>query len=106
MDRRILRKEQIRSVQRQIPIHLICRYLMVSFYPIFAAGIHQYGSTYNIGIQKNLWIFDRTVYMTLSRKIYYNIRLLFLEETVYRIPVRNTFFYKAKIGIIHDRFQG
>ena len=40
MDRRFFGEEQIRTIQRQIAVDLVCGYLMEALDAVFAAGIH------------------------------------------------------------------
>src|SRR5699024_1425658 len=62
MDGSLLREEQIRAVQRQVAVHLIGGNLVISLDAVFAAGVHQHGSTLDVGVQKYLRIFDGTVH--------------------------------------------
>ena len=43
--------------------------------------------------------------MTLSSKVYHHIRMLFFDQTVNGFTVRDAFFYKTEIGMIHHRCQ-
>ena len=43
--------------------------------------------------------------MTLCCKIHHHIRVLFLKQPIYRLPVRNALFHKAEIRIFHHRSE-
>ena len=105
MDRRLLREEQIRPVKRQISVHLVGRYLVITGNAVLPACIHQDCGSFDIGIQEHLGILDRTVHMALCRKINHYIRVLFLKQSVYRFAVRYTLLHESEIRIVHHRFQ-
>ena len=103
MDRSFLCEKQIRSVKRQITVNLIGGNLMITLDSVFAACIHQNSSADNIGVQENLRVFDRTVYMAFCCKVYNHIRMLFFKKFVYSFSICNAFFYKTEIWIVHYR---
>ena len=105
MDRCLFGKEQIRAVQRKITVYFVGRYLMITLNAVLSAGIHQYGSTHDVGLQEDPRILNGTVYVALCRKVYHHIRMLFLEKFIYRFPVRDAFLYKAEIRIVHNGSQ-
>ena len=58
VDRGLLRKEQVRPVQRQISVHLIGGDLVVAADAENAAGVQKYLGTHHVGLQENSGIFD------------------------------------------------
>ena len=102
MDRRLLGKEKIRPVKRQIAVHLIGRHLMIPCDTVFPAGIHQHRSTEDIRIEEHLGVLDRAVNMALSRKIDHYIGLLLLEKLIYRLAVGDIFLHEPEIRVIHN----
>ena len=76
---------------------------MITFDAVFAAGIHENSSSFDVCVQENLRVFDGAVYMAFSGEIHHHIRMFFLKQPVYGFTVCNAFFYKTEIGIIHNR---
>ena len=79
VDRGFFCKEQVRTIQRQISVNFVCRYLMITLDPVFPAGVHKYGSSFDIGVQEYFRIFNGTVYVTFSGKVYHHVRMLFFK---------------------------
>ena len=105
MDRSILGEEEIRPVKRQISVHLIRGDLMVTDIAERAAGIHQNGSTDNIGLQKDRWVFNAPVDMALGSKVDDSVRLFLFKERIHPLPVTDVELHKAEVRIIHHRLQ-
>ena len=79
MNRRRFCKEQIRTVQGQIPIDFIRRYLMIPLDAVLAASIHEDRRPHDIRFQENRRILNRPVDMGFSRKIDDHIGMFFFE---------------------------
>ncbi len=106
MDRCLLSKEQVRSVDGKISVNFIRRDLMIAGNAILSAGIHKRRSADDIGLQENLRVFDRAVYMRLRSKIDDDIRLFLLKKTVYAFAVTDIQFDKSESRMIHHRCKG
>ena len=78
---------------------------MITFNSIGAAGIQQGGRSHDIGTDKCLRIRDGTVYMALCCKVYYDVRLFFLEEFKHEVAVCDIAVYKFVIWFVFNRFQ-
>ena len=105
MERRLLREEQVRPVQRQIPIHLIRRHLMIPLDAILPARIHQDCCANDIRLEKNLRICDRAIHMRLRREIHDHIRMLLFKEPIDCFPVADIHLYEAEIRKTHHALQ-
>ena len=101
MQRRLLRKEEVGSVERQIAVYFVCRYLMITFDPILAAGVHEHRRADNVRFKENARIFDGTIYMTLRGEVDHNIGFLLLKELVHRLPIADIRPHKAEVGVVH-----
>ena len=78
---------------------------MITLNSIGAAGIQQGGRSHDIGTDKCLRVRDGTVYMALCCKVYYDVRLFFLEEFKHKVAVCDIAVYKLVIRLILYRFQ-
>ena len=78
---------------------------MITGDAVFAAGIHQNSGSFDVGIKENFRVFDGAVYVRLSCEVHYDVRMLFLKETVNGFTVRDAVFYKTEIRLIHDRSE-
>ena len=105
MNRSLLSKEQVRTIQRQVAINLIGRNLMITLDTVLAASIHQNTGTDDIGLEKDTRIFDRTVNMRLCRKVNHNIRMFFFKQFVHCFAVADICLHKAEIRVVHNRCQ-
>lgn len=98
---RLLREEQIRTVERQIAINLIGRNLMIAVDAVLAAGIEQHARADDIRLQENLRILNRAVDMRLRREIDDDIRLLLLKNAVNRLAVRDIRTDELEVLLLH-----
>ena len=106
MEGRFLGKEQVRPVQGQVPINLIRGNLMIAFYAVFPAGVHEHRRAHDIGFQENSGVFDGTVHMALRRKVHHHVRVLFLKEFTDRLSVPDIFLHEAEVRGLQHLFQG
>ena len=106
MKRSLLGKEHVRSIQRQITINLISRYLMITLNTILTASVHQNLSAKYISLKENAWILNGTVNMGLSCKINNNIWLMLIKKLIHIIAVGNIALYENELRIFHSLVQG
>jgi hypothetical protein len=106
MDRCLLSKKQVRSVDGKISVNLIRRDLMIARNAVLSAGINERRSADDVGLQEDLRILDRAVYMSLRRKIDDDIRFFLLKKTLYALTVTDIQFDKSKSRMIHNRCKG
>ncbi len=78
---------------------------MKPLYAVSAAGVHKHGSADNICGKKYRWVADRTVNMTFSGKIYYDIGLLLFKYPVNGFPVGNIGSAKSKVRLVCNCFK-
>ena len=102
MDGRLLGKEEIRPVEREIAVHLVRGDLVVAADAVFAAGVHQYGGADDVGLQEDGGVFDGAVHMALRREVHNDIGVLLLKKRVHGLPVADIRLHKAEAGIIHN----
>ena len=103
VDRRLLREEQIRPVERQIAVDLVGRDLMIPPDAVLAAGVHQHGGADDVGLQKDLGVFNRAVDMALGGEIHHDIRMLLLEQAVHARSVADIRLDKPELRMRHHR---
>ena len=106
MDRGVLMEEEVRSVDRQISVHLIRGDLMVSLDAVLSAGIHQDRGTDDVGLQEDRRVLDGAVHVGLCCEVYDDVRLLLLEELVYALSVADVELHKAEVLFVHHRSKG
>ena len=105
MERRLLREKEIWAIQRQIPIHLIRRHLMIPLNAILPARIHQDRRADDIRLEENLRIRNRAIHMRLRREIHDHIRMLLFKEPIDCFPVADIHLYEAEIRKTHHALQ-
>lgn len=98
---RLFRKEQVRTVERQIAVDFIGRNLMIAVNAVFAAGIEQHTRADDIRLQENLRILNRAVDMRLRCEIDDNIRLLLLKNAINRLAVRDIRTDELEVLLLH-----
>ena len=106
MNRCLLCKEKVRTIQWKVSIHFVCTHLMVSPDSIFSAGIHQYARSNDIRFKKDGRVLNAPVHVGLRSEVYYYVWLFFLKKAVYAFPVADIQLNKPKIRIIHNCFKG
>src|SRR5699024_4349298 len=97
---RLLRKEEIRAVQRQVAVHFVGGYLVIPFYAVLAAGVHHHLRTDDIGLQEDARILDGTVHVALCRKVYNDIRFFLLKEVKDSLSVTDVHLHKTEVWIL------
>ena len=100
MQGRFLCKEKVRSVKRQVAVHLISGNLMVALDAVGAAGIQKGCGSHDIGPDKGLRVCNGAVHMALGRKVYHHVRLFLLKQFKYKLPVGNVALYKFVVRLI------
>ena len=100
---RFLCKEKVRSVKRQVAVHLIGGNLMIALDAIGTAGVKEGCGSHDIGPHKGLRVCNGTVHMALGGKVYHHIRLFLLKQLKYKLPVGNVALYKFIIGLVLNR---
>ena len=98
----LLCKEEVGTIEGKVSVHLIRRYLVISLYAVFSAGIHKGRSTDNICLKEDAGIFDRAVYVGFCGKVYYDVGVLFFKEPVYCLAVADVGLYEAEVGVGHN----
>ena len=98
-------KEQVRSVQRQIAVDFVGRNLVITLDAIFPASVHHNRCAEDIGLEEDLRVFDRAVYVRFSCKVDNDVGLFFLEELVHALTVADVQLDKSEVRIVHHRFQ-
>ena len=101
MQRRLLRKEEVGSVERQIAVHLVRRDLMIAPDAVLAAGIHQNGRADDVGLKEDTRVLDGAVDMALRREVDDDVGLLLLEEFTDRLAVADVRLHEAEVGVVH-----
>lgn len=105
VDGSLFGKEQVRSVQRQVAVDFVGRNLVITLDTVLPASVHHDSSTQNVGLEEDLWVLDRAVYMRLSCKVDNDVGLFFLEELVHALTVADVQLDKSEVRIVHHRFQ-
>ena len=105
VNRRRFCKEQIWTVQGQIPIDFIRRYLMIPLDAVLAAGIHEDRRPHDIRFQENRRILNRPIDMRFRRKIDDHIRMLLFKQPIHRVAVTDISLDKTEIILLHNRCQ-
>ena len=98
---RLFRKEQVRTVKRQVAVDFIRRNLMIAVDAVLAAGIKQHARTDDIRLQENLRILNGAVDMRLRCEIHDDIRLLLLKNAVNRLAVRDIRTDELEVLLLH-----
>ena len=106
MNRRLLCKEEVRPVERQIPVYFVCGDLMESLNSIFPAGVHKHCRPHDIGLEEDPGIFNGAVNVGLRGEVYHYVRLFLSKEAVNPLAVADIELHNSKLRIVHDRFQG
>src|SRR5574344_53611 len=102
MYRCCLRKEQVRTVKRQITVNLVCRYLVITLDAVFAACIHKYRSSDYIRLKENLRVLNRAVNVRLGSEINDYIRRLFFEKFFNRCFVTDISLDEPEVRVVHN----
>ena len=105
VDGRLLGKEQIGPVQRQIAVYLVGGYLMVAGDAVFAAGVHHGLGAQNVGLEEYARILDAAVHMALRRKVDHDIGVLLLKQPEHRFPIADIGLDEPEIGLVHHALQ-
>ena len=105
VDGSLFGKEQVRSVQRQIAVDFVGRNLVITLDAIFPASVHHNRCAEDIGLEEDLRVFDRAVYVRFSCKVDNDVGLFFLEELVHALTVADVQLDKSEVRIVHHRFQ-
>ena len=105
MNRSLLSKEQVRTIQRQVTVNFIGRNLVITLDAVLAASIHQHTGTDDICLEEDARIFDRTVNMRFCRKVDHDVRMFFFKQLIHSLAVADISLHKTEIRIIHNRCQ-
>ena len=105
VDRCSFGKEQIRAVQRQVPVDFIGGNLVITNIAECPACVHHGCSPDDVGFQENPGIFDGAVYMAFGREIDDGVRFFFFKKLEYTVTVADIQPDKTEIRVIHDRRQ-
>ena len=105
VDGSLFGKEQVRSVQRQIAVDFVGRNLVITLDAILPASVHHNRCAEDVGLEEDLRVLDRAVYMRLRRKVDNDVGLFLLEELVYALTVADVQLDKSEVRIVHHRFQ-
>ena len=102
MDRCLLCKEEIRTIQGKIAVYLISRYLMVSDIAVLTASIHHYLCSEDICTKEYFGILDRTVYVRFCREVNDYIWRFLLEDLIDSFSVSDVSLIEHKLRILHS----
>lgn len=102
---RLLREEQVRTVERQVAVDLIRRDLMVAVDAVLAAGVEQHARADDIRLQEDLRILDGAVDMRLCREVDDDVRLLLLKDAVDSLTVRDVRADELEVLLLHRRLE-
>lgn len=69
-----LGEEQVGTVERQIAVNLVGRYLMIALDAVLAAGVHQRRRAHDVGLKEDARVLDGAVHVALRRKVRDNVR--------------------------------
>ena len=103
VDRRLFRKEQIGTVERQVAVNLVGRNLMIALNAILTACVEQHLRAHDVGLQENGRVLNRAVNMALRCKVDNDFWLLLLKNAVNRFAVSNIRLDKLEMRIVHHR---
>ena len=103
---RFLGEEQVGTVQRQVAVNLIGRYLMIAPDTVFTAGVHENLRTQNVGAQKNAGVLDGAVHVAFGGEVDDDVRLFLLEQLVYSLTVADVGLDETEVRIIHHGGEG
>ena len=95
------RKDQVGTIQRQVTVDFVGRYLVIPLDAVLAGGIHHGLCAQNVGAQEQARVFHRTVHMALCGKIDHDIRVLFFKQFFHSRAVRDVAADKAELRIFH-----
>ena len=106
MYRRLLREEQIGSIERKVPVNLVGRHLMIALYARFSRGIHESRSAHNVRSEEHFWVLYRAVNMAFRREVDDYIELLILEQFVNKLAVCDVALYELEMLVFHRLVEG
>jgi len=106
VNRCLLCKEQVGTIQRQITVYLVCRNLVVAHVAESAARVHHRHCPDNVGLQKDTGVFDATVNMAFGSEVDDHIRLFLFKEGEYAFTVTDIQFTELEVRVIYDGSQG
>lgn len=98
---RLLREEQVRTVERQIAIDLVRRDLMVAVDAVLAAGVEQHARADDVRLQEDLRILNGAVDMRFRCEVNDDVRLLLLEDAVDRPAVCDVRADELEVLLLH-----
>ena len=101
MNRGLLGEKQVRTVKRQVAVHLVGRNLMITLDAVLAAGIQKHLCAHDVGLKENRRIFNRAVNVALCREVDYDFRFFLFRNTVNRLSVGNISLDKFEMRIVH-----
>ena len=101
--RRLLGKQQLRPVERQVAVDLIGRDLMEADVSVFAAGVHEHGRADDVRLQKQRRVGDRAIHMALGREVDDHVGALLGKEGIDRLTVADVHPGKAEIRLAEQR---
>ncbi len=102
---RLLREEQVRTVERQVAVDLIRRDLMVAVDAVPAAGVEQHARADDIRLQEDLRVLDGAVDMRLRCEVDDDIRLLLLKDAVDSLTIRDVRADELEVLLLHRRLE-
>ena len=102
---RLLREEEVWTVERQVTVDLVRRDLVVAVDAVLAAGVEQHARADDIRLQEDLRILDGAVDMRLRREVDDDVRLLLLEDAVDRLTVCDVRANELEVLLLHRPFK-
>lgn len=102
---RLLREEEVRTVERQVTVDLVRRDLMVAVDAVLAAGVEQHARADDVRLQEDLRILNGAVDMRLRCKVNDDVRLLLLEDAVDRPAVCDVRADELEVLLLHRALE-
>ena len=106
VDRRLLGKEQVGSVQRQVAVDLVGGDLVIAGDAVLAAGVHQRGRADDVGLEEDARVLDGAVHVALRREVDDDVGMLLFKELVYALAVADVQLHKAEVRVVHHGGEG
>ena len=105
VERGLLGKEKVRSVERQIAVDFVGRNLMVARDAVLAAGVEQDARADDVCLEKNFRVLDGAVDVALGGKVDDDVRVLGLEEVIDGLAVGDVGADECEVFVLLRSFE-
>lgn len=106
MDGCFLGEEQVRTVQRQVAVNLVGRYLVIAPDTVFAAGVHEHLRAQDVGAQEYAGVLNGAVHVALGGKVNDDVWLFFFKQPVHGFAVADVGLDETEVRFIHHGGEG